>query len=134
MDATNMKVELELKQTLVELTDDHAIVEQVVTTSVGGQAHAGEPRRATIQAKSDKTDWKEVGNEDVKAVDKTFACKVIEGTRSVLMRGGQMAEDKGKFWVSSDVPGGVVQMKLNSKGPGGQARDMTYLLKSFEAK
>ena len=134
MGAGGMTINIDIKETLVELTDDHAVIETVTTTSVGGQDHPGQPVRTTISSKDQPKEWKELRQEDVQAAGKTYKCKVIQGKFAAPARGGQAADSDAKIWFSSEVPGGIVQVKVSTTGPNGQALEMTMLLKSIDAK
>jgi len=132
MNAGPMTIEAQLTQTLVERNDAEVVIEAVTVTTFAGQEHKGPPQRQTIRAKAPREDWKEIGDEDVQAAGQTFKCKVIESKRAVPSRGGQTTETVAKVWVSPKVPGGTVQMKFH--GGAGPNQEITYLLKSFDAK
>jgi len=127
-----MTINMEMKRTLKELTDDKAVIEVVSSTEVMGQSHPGKPHDEIIQAKKAENDaYKEVGHETVEAAGKSYDCTVIEATQTVPAGpGGRPQEGKAKVWVTDDVPGGMV--KLEATGMSNQT--VSFLLKSFEAK
>jgi len=136
MDMGQFKMQLERKQTLTEVADDHVTIEIQTTTNMMGQARPGKPRKETITAKVEKSDVKDLGEETVEAMGKSFKCKVLEfTTEQPAGPGGQMVKADTKVYVTKDVPGGQVKMMSDVINPQNQQHIlMTYLLKSFESK
>jgi hypothetical protein len=128
-----MSIDFKIVDTLKDITDDHVTIEEGTTMSMGGRGGRTDTNTRDISAKVDAKDMKEDGEEDVKAMDKTFHCKVIELKETVPGRGGQTATVNAKIWVNTDVPGGVVQMKFSSD-VGGESVEQTRTLTAFEAK
>ena len=131
-----MNQNVEVKQTLKEVTPDQATVEMQM--SVGGQSMPGAP--VTIKSKVSpeeakfgqlpagaKADVKDVGTESVTVGGKTYNCKVAEVTGE-----SQGTKSKGKVWRSDEVPGEIVKMEMNTEGA--QAGSVTMELVSVDKK
>lgn len=129
-------IDTELKDTLVEVTADHVVVETVSANTMNGRRSEMPAHKQTHAAKSDKKeDWREIGKEDVKAMDRTFHCRVIEGKAPMPATPGATPNAPAgdittKAWIADEVPGGAVQMKISLP----QGQEVTYILKSFQAK
>jgi hypothetical protein len=125
-DNGGQKVQLDMTNTLVEVTKDKVVLETSSIYKLGAQEQKGPPHKRDVPAKEEKkSEVKEVGEETIEAAGKKFKCKVIEGEG--VGAGGNKA--KAKVWVSEEVPGGAVKMVLT-----GDKGTMTFTLKSFEVK
>jgi hypothetical protein len=131
MSRGGFNMQMEMKEALVEVTSDHVTVEVISSVDAMGNHHDSPPRRQEYPAKIYKPkDWREIGKEDVQAMGRTFHCVVYEGISAAPGRGGQVNESNGKIWTAKEVPGGVVQMRVNSSG----GADITFVLKDYQAK
>ena len=133
MSMRGMSMDMELKDTLVELAADHATIESASATIMQGQRHEAPAHKQTFKARDEKKEeWREVGKEDVKAMGRTFHCRVFEGKLPVPAQGGAPSggDITSKSWISDEVPGGAVQMKISLP----QGQEITYLLKDFQVK
>jgi hypothetical protein len=127
--AGNFSVQMEKTDKLVDVTGDKITIETTVSTNVGGQQRSNPPTTHTIDSNIEKGDWTEVGHEKIEAAGKTFDCTVVEGKSTAPTRGGAPSDAKARMWYSDDVPGGMVQMKVNANG-----HEIVYKLTAFEVK
>ncbi len=132
---------IETTMTLKSVTAQQVEVEATGKVNIMGQDRTTPPQTRTIPAKETKQDRKDLGEQDVQAMGKTFKCKVYEitgGGASGLApsprgpaAGGANPNAKATLYVNDDVPGGVVKMDVSS-GPGGQA--MSFTLTAMDVK
>jgi hypothetical protein len=127
--AGNFSVQMEKKDALIEVTSDKVTIETTVSTNMGGQQRSNPPTRQTVGITSNQGDWTEVGHEKIEAAGKTFDCTVVEGKSMAPSRGGPPTEGNAKMWISDEVPGGIVQLKVNGAG-----HEIIYKLSAFEVK
>lgn len=122
-----MPVKVTFLQKLVEKAADHVVIEVSSITEINGAQHASPPTKRTINSKTNKTNLDESSTttEDIAVAGKTFKCKVFQ------MKGAsaQAPDALSKVWFSSEVPGGMVKVEVNSAG-----RTVTMMLLSYEAK
>src|SRR3954463_5513795 len=79
-DNAGQKVQLDMTNTLVEVTKEKVVLETSSTYKLGDKEQKGPPHKRDVAAKEEKkSDVKEVGEEEVQAAGKKFKCKVIEG-------------------------------------------------------
>ena len=102
MEAQGAKILVELTRTIIELGTDKLVVESKTKVSVGGMAQPESTEKEDIQKDKDKDPIKveKEGEEEIEVAGKKIKCRWIEGTQK---------ETKLKFWVTKDVPGGVVK-------------------------
>lgn len=126
MDGGNgQKIKMESTQTLTQKTDDQVKLEITVTMEMMGQKHTMPPKEQVVEARIEKQEIEQVGEEEVTAAGQTFTCKVYEGHST----NGKSADSSVKIWFSEEVPGGVVKMEaVTTHGT------ITSVLKSFEIK
>jgi hypothetical protein len=130
-------VHVEMTQTLVSVADDQIEIESVAKVEANGHSNNPTPIKRTIKSKAPATDVKETGTQDVKAMDKTFSCKVLELTGDTAVattpRAGSRQPppaSKVTLYVNSDVPGGLV--KLESLTADGKTT--TFVLSAMDVK
>jgi hypothetical protein len=100
------KVHMTGTDTLKEKTADGVKVDSVA--DVAGDKHEDSH---TYPAKVDAADCTDTGKtEDVKAMDKTFKCKVYEMSGACV---GQPGETKATVYMSDEMPGGAVKVVLH---------------------
>lgn len=119
------KITMESTQALKQKSDDQVTLEITVTMEMMGQKHTMPPKEQVIKAQIEKEEIEQVGEEEVAAAGKTFACKIYEGHST----NGKSSDSKVKIWFSEEVPGGIVKMEAVT--PHGT---ITSILKSFEIK
>lgn len=129
--AGGFNVESEIASTLKDVSKDRVLIEDTTSITMNGQRRPGGTHTQNIASQIDKPqDWHEVGQEEVKAMGRTFKCTVYDGKASAPSRGGQEHQAEAKIWASKEVPGGIVQMKVT----GANGADVTYVLKDYQAK
>jgi len=132
----SMSVHVEMTRTLVAVTPDHVEVDAASTAQVMGRGSNPTHVKSTIKAKEPAKNYQEAGAEDVKAMDKTFKCKVIKLSGEAAAsegsgRGGRAPVNaKVTVYVNSDVPGGVVKMETVAEG----APPTTFILTGMNVK
>lgn len=99
------KILVEMTRTLSELTKEKAVIEQKNKTTVGGQAAPEQTEKEDVASDNDPNPTKieKEGDEEIEVNGKKMKVHWIEGTQK---------EGKVKFWVSKDVPGGVVKAEM----------------------
>ncbi len=145
-----MKMQMEAKQTLTELTAEKAVVEMNISNPMA--PGRSQTMKMTYPAQIENSNsasqgftpedmqnvqFKMLAPETIKVGDKEYACKV--GEFSGEQKGMKVS---GKSWVNADVPGQLVKSEMKATGSAGGANadmpamDMTIIrtLKSFEAK
>ena len=134
------KVHVDMVFTLDGVDKDGATVEVTGTVTMGGQAHAGEPKKQTIPAKVSADDVKATGDKDVDAMGKTFKTKVYEvhpaamGTMPPAAAGANARKQTATLYLSDDVPGGIVKLEATGGIAGKAGKTQTATVTSFEAK
>jgi len=143
VDAGQMQIPSEITQKLIDVKPDHVTVELTSTVTIMGRQHTGKPQQHEIPVKDKDVQAKDLGEDSVDAMGRTFKCHVYEVSGKDAAPpppgpGGrpapQDAERVAKIWVSPEVPGGLVKMEIKGRRPQGEDMTVTYLLKSFEAK
>jgi len=123
--AAGFKGTMESVYKLAEKTDDHVTIEMTSTMTMAGSTQTMPVQKVTIKSKAEKADVKELGEEDIEAAGKKYACTIYE-------LGGIMPQAKDaklKAWVNDDIPGGIVKMEIKNGDTV-----VTSTLKSFTAK
>jgi hypothetical protein len=120
------KVHITITDTLKEKTADGVKIESV--SQHGEQKE--EPKTATFPAKLDAADAKKTGDEDVKAMDKTFKCKVYDVTFAAVGGEGDMKDLTMTIDVNDDVPGGIVKAVFHA--PDG--KEIPFTVTAYKAK
>jgi hypothetical protein len=143
VDAGQMQIPSEITQKLIDVKPDHVTIEMSSKVTIMGREHVGKPQQRDIPVKDKDVQAKDLGEETVEAMGRTFQCHVYEVNGKDAAPpppgpGGRPApaddERFAKVWVSPEVPGGLVKMEIKGRRPQGQDMTVTYLLKSFEAK
>lgn len=102
-----IKILMESTHKLLELTAEKAVVERKSKTTVGGQAQPEDTEKEDVPAGNDPNPTKieKEGDEEIDVAGKKLKCHWIQGSQK---------EAKVKFWISKDVPGGVVKAELTA--------------------
>jgi hypothetical protein len=118
--------------TLVEVDSDKVMV------VLGSPSATNKPR--PVSATMNDGVMKQVGEESVSAMGKTFQCKIYETPKYT----GNAADGSGqkslqtRKWICDDVPGGLVKMEIyrTDPAPDGQQyhNTETHLLIAYEVK
>jgi hypothetical protein len=137
-----MKTEMPSGSQTITMTSKLASIDDtkaVVSTEIDMMGRTIKGKDQEIQAKisEDKKLGEPAGEEDVKAGDKTYHCKVYtmhgpppgSSDRAAAM----MANSDTKVWISDEVPGGLVKMTSSTKN-GETEIKVEMMLKSCEAK
>jgi hypothetical protein len=140
---TNMAgqtMNMDILQTLKEVTPDKAVVEVKTTMDMMGQKQDMPAQTVDIKAKVTKAEAdkanlpqgadgesKDLANETITVAGKDYDCKVTEfsGEQNGM-------KTKGKVWRCDLVPGGVVKVDMTMEGA--QSGDMKMELVSVETK
>jgi hypothetical protein len=122
--ASGQNVNMQLKQTLKEVTADTVTVEVVPSMDMGGTTQTMPAQTMQLKSKvspeeakfgqlppGSKADVKDLGSESVTVAGQTYNCTVSEVTGE-----SQGTKTKGKVWRSEDVPGQVVKMEMAFEG------------------
>lgn len=138
--AMGQQVKTEMVQKLSELTPDQAVIEVVMSVEAMGTKQARPPQKVSIKAKvpkdqADRTrlpegmkgESKELPDETVDAMGKSYTCKVTEFSGVIS---GMNA--KGKIWRNDDVPGQVVKSQVTTEGA--MASTSTTTLSAMDVK
>jgi len=124
--SSGMNMQMEMTQTLKEITPEKAVIEMTMKSSMmpgGGQTHAvdipAKIEAAQMQAPDKlpegmKGEAKSLGKEKVKVGDKEYECEVTH----VKGEAQGMTTD-GKTWMSSEVPGSMVKTEMKATGAQG---------------
>lgn len=107
MEAQGQKIVATSHHTLLEIGKDKAVVEQKTKVAVGGAEQPEEVEKEEILKDKDKDPVKieKEGEEEITVAGKKLKCRWIEGTQSEMR--------KVKFWLSKEVPGGVVKAEAS---------------------
>ena len=105
-DQGGQKVQVDMTRTLSELTKEKAVIEQKQKVTVGGVAQPEGTEKEDVPADNDPNPTKieKEGDEEITVNGKKMKCHWIEGTQK---------EGKVKFWVTKEVPGGVVKAEMS---------------------
>lgn len=140
---TNMAgqtMNMDIVQTLKEVTPEKAVVEVKTTMDMMGQkqdmpAQSVDIKAKVTKAEADKANLpagadgesKDLANETVTVAGKDYDCKVTEfaGEQNGM-------KTKGRVWRSELVPGGVVKVDMTMEGA--QSGDMKMELVSVDTK
>ncbi len=139
MDAHGSKIHIEVKRTLVSVSDDEVVVETKTTVNVLGHDHEYPGVNQTIKAKIDKEEIKQTGEQDVQAMGKSFKCKVFEASGKTdapapdkhEVPGSNIEGRKATVYANDDVPGGIV--KLETVGADGKTA-ISFVLTDMQVK
>lgn len=107
MEIQGMKVQGEITRTVVETGADKIVVETKTKMTVAGQAQPEATQKEEVLKDKDKDPIKieKESSEEIEVNGKKLKCLVLEGT--------QKETTKIKFWVSKDVPGGLVKAEVS---------------------
>jgi hypothetical protein len=137
VDMGGTHVHINVKRTLISVTDAEVVVELKSTVTVMGRDQQGQPIQQTFDAKADKDVITQKGQQDVDAMGKTFKCTVYEATTKEDVKPDPQAKPMpganaktATVYTSDDVPGGLV--KLETQGQDGKS--MVFILTAMEAK
>jgi opacity protein-like surface antigen len=124
------QIQIEVKKTISEKTDDHITLDVTKTATINGQAAPPQNNKETVQAKLDKKpDLKPLPDEEIDVVGKKTTCKVYEMDIKD-MQGGDV---KVKMWTNDDIPGGLAKMEATSTNPNA-VTSVAIEVKSIEKK
>ena len=112
------------------------VIETRTTTDFGQGAHAGKPLKETEDAKIEAEEVKNLGEETIQVMGRSFDCTVYQMKDDTVDGKERPWGGKGKFWVSPEVPGGVVKIDVNpqNKTTVDQNAIIVYELSGYEAK
>ncbi len=137
MDRHGNKVHIEVKRTLISISDTEAVIETKAVVNVMDHDHEMPATQETIKAKANAEDFKQTGEQSVDAMGKTFKCKVYEAAAKPdatvdrkEVPGTNMQGKKATVYASDDVPGGVV--KLETDEPAGKT--LTFILTAMDSQ
>ncbi len=107
MEAQGVKIVVNTHHTLLELTDDKAVVEQKNKVSTNGMEQPESSEKEELKKGVDKDPIKidKEGDEEIEVAGKKMKCHWIEGT--------QKETHKVKFWVTKEIPGGVAKAEIS---------------------
>jgi len=138
--AQGQPMNMEITQTLAEITPDNAVIEVKTAMEMMGQKQEMPAQKVSVPAKVGKAeaakanlpqgvngDTKEVGTETITVAGKGYDCKVTEFSGEQ-----QGIKTKGKVWRCDEVPGGVAKVDMNFEGA--QAGNMSMQLVSVDTK
>jgi hypothetical protein len=122
--------------TLREVTPEHVVIETRTTTDFGQGPRGGRPLREIADAKIEAEEVKDLGDETIQAMGRSFNCKVYQMKDDTVDGQERPWGGKGKFWVSSEVPGGVVKIDVNpqNKTAADQNAMIVYELTAYDVK
>ena len=138
-----MDMQMEMTQTLKEITPEKAVVEMSMKSSMipgNPQAHAMDIP-AKVEASQVQTpgkmpegmkgEAKSLGKEKVKVGEKEYDCEV-----TAFKGESEGMKSEGKSWTSDQVPGSMVKMEMKAAGGEGNEENMEtkMTLKSVEIK
>lgn len=129
MNAGGQEMESETTTTLLEQSGDKIVVEVKNKMKVGGQTMEMPVQKQEITPAPDPAKQGEIkkeGEEEVEVGGKKYKCTVYT---SQVAQGGQTM--KGKFWISKDVPGGMVKGEFSGEQ---LPEPMKLTLMEFEKK
>jgi hypothetical protein len=114
-----------MTQTLVEVTDEAAVVEMNTEMDMAGQKHSMPVQQLKVEAKVPKAqadmtalppgvkgEAKQVGNETVEIAGKSYDCEVIQFTGEA-----DGVTSSGKIWRHDSIPGTVAKTEMKTEGP-----------------
>jgi hypothetical protein len=130
MDAGGRVVETEATSTLVEVTPDKVVLEHKTVMNMAGRKMEMPANKMEVPSKIEKKEGQKAPSEkeeDVTVDGKTYKCKSMEWEQTAD-KGQPM---KGKGWVCTDVPGGVVKSEMSTPQ---LPKPMQMTLLSFEKK
>jgi hypothetical protein len=107
LEAQGVKIVVNTQHTLLEVAGDKVVVEQKNKVSTNGMEQPESVEKEEMFKGKDKDPIKieKESDEEIDVAGKKMKCHVIEGT--------QKETHKVKFWVSKDVPGGVVKAEVS---------------------
>jgi hypothetical protein len=107
METQGVKVSVQSTHTLLETGTDKVVVEQKTKVTANGMEQPEQTQKEEVLRDKDKDPIKieKESDEEIDVAGKKMKCHVIEGT--------QKETHKVKFWVSKDVPGGVVKAEVS---------------------
>ncbi|MGD0460852.1 MAG: hypothetical protein ABSB74_00020 [Tepidisphaeraceae bacterium] len=134
--AGSLHIRVQMTSTLSEVTADHVTIETRTTTDFGHGPHTGKPLRDTQDAKIEAQDVKDLGEQTVQAMGRSFNCRVYQMMDDTVDGKERPWGGKAMVWVCSEVPGGVVKIDANPQNTSasGQNALIVYELSAYEAK
>jgi hypothetical protein len=107
LEAQGVKVTVATHHTLLESGAEKVVVEQKNKVNANGMEQPESTEKEEIFKGKDKDPIKieKESDEEIEVAGKKLKCHVIEGTQKEM--------HKVKFWVSKDVPGGVVKAEIS---------------------
>lgn len=124
METAGFKMAVETNKTLLEVGPDKVVVEVKNKTTVNGKEQPGKTSKEEILKDKEKTPFQieKEGDEEIDVAGKKVSCHWMEGTQN---------NTKTKFWISTDIPGGMVAAEVSGpKLPG----VMKFSIVSWEKK
>lgn len=108
LDVQGVKLLVHTRHTLAETGADKVVVERKTKVSTNGMEQPEENEKEEIFKGKDKDPVKieKESDEEIDVAGKKMKCHVIEGTQ-------KDGTHKVKFWVTKDVPGGVVKAEIS---------------------
>lgn len=108
VEANGAKIVVNVHHTLAETGADKVVVERKTKVSANGMEQPEETEKEEILKGKDKEPVKieKESDEEIEVNGKKMKCHVIEGTQ-------KDGAHKVKFWVTKDVPGGVVKAEVS---------------------
>jgi hypothetical protein len=131
-------VNIQTKSTLVEITDEKLVTEDVVTIDVNGQKVPAGPAKKSEIPKMAERDSQKAGQVDAAklATAKEETITVPAGTfkaKLIPVDGEQQGmKVKGKAWFSETTPGGTIKLDMHAEGA--KTGDIKMELLSVEKK
>jgi hypothetical protein len=123
-DAQGQHMEMQITQTLVEVTDDKVVIEVKNKMEMMGMTHEMPAQSVDIDSKvpADQAkavnlppgatgSAKEVGTETIEIDGKSYECTVTEFTGEF-----QGTRSEGKVWSHKDIPGTVAKTEVKTEG------------------
>jgi hypothetical protein len=131
-----LQIRVQMTATLREVTPDHVTIETRTTTDFGQGPHVGKPLRDTEDAKIEAEEVKDLGQETIQVMGRSFNCHVYQMKDDTVDGQERPWGGKAKIWVSPEVPGGVVKIDVNPQNttPSEQNALIKYELTGYEAK
>ena len=109
------------RMTLIELTDEKAVIENTITVHLNGQEMKAPPKRTELKKMTER-DSKEPGQIDAAKLEKASSESVTvpAGTFNAKMIPVSVERDgaatRGKVWYSDEVPGGTIKVEMKTLG------------------
>jgi hypothetical protein len=125
IETQGVKVLVSAQHTMLELNAEKAVIERKSKVSTNGMEQPESTEKDELLKGVDKEPIKieKEGDEEIEVAGKKLKCHWIEGT--------QKETHKVKFWVTKDVPGGVVKADISG---GDIPAPMKIVATSWEKK